>query len=186
MTRFFFYQAVTILVAANSFLAGTKAASADTWQNPFFTSSSRRYKNAVVERVISADTIRLESGEKIKLIGLRAPEIPRRRKAERDKFGFIIEEENPLTSVEEKAFDFVRSLLEGETVRMEFDVQKKSRDLSTFAYVFLIKKKTFVNTEILKQGFAFLQIRPPNTKYAQDLRDAYKEARREKRGLQGE
>jgi endonuclease YncB( thermonuclease family) len=50
----------------------------------------------------------------------------------------------------------------------------------------LLDNELFVNAEILRQGFAFLQIRPPNTKYSKELREAYTEARLEKRGLQGE
>ncbi len=44
----------------------------------------------------------------------------------------------------------------------------------------------FLNAEILRQGFANLSIRPPNMKFAKELREAYREARAEKRGLQGQ
>ncbi len=39
---------------------------------------------------------------------------------------------------------------------------------------------------IRRQGFASLHIRPPNTKYSDQLSAAYREAREEKRGLQGD
>lgn len=176
---------MTLWFLAGMTLTGNKVALGNSLQG-FFSSSSHQYENVLVERVISADTIRLVSGEKIRLIGIRAPEAPRRKTAERDKFGFIIEEDNPLTSVDERAFDFVRSLLEEKFVRLEFDTRKKDSAFATLAYVFMVGDQTFVNAEILRQGFASLRIRPPNTKYADRLREAYQEARREKRGLQGE
>lgn len=156
--------------------------------NPIFGSdASKNYANVRVERVISAGILTLESGEKIRLIGLEAPEAPRRRgNLPSDQFGFPIEEQaNPKTPIEEQAYDFAKNLLEGQYVRLEFDAQAKSEDFRTLAYVFL-KDGTLVNAEILRQGFANLKLTPLNKKYASQLREAYQEARREKRGLQGE
>lgn len=145
------------------------------------------YANVRVERVITADSLTLESGEKIQLIGLDAPAAPRRKgNLPTDEHGFPIEEKaNPQTPIEEQAYDFAKNLLEGQHVRLEFDVQTKSDDFKTLAYVFL-KDGTLVNAEILRQGFANLKLTPLNKKYAKQLREAYQEARREKRGLQGD
>lgn len=160
----------------------------------FLFKDATQYKDVIVEKIRSTDTIVLKgknekNGEVIKLIGLRAPSAPKRKKidVDRDQYGFIKEQNvSPLTPLEEQAYDFVKELLEGEHVRLEFDSNKKSENYSTLAYVFLLDDDTFVNTEILRHGFAHLQIRPPNTKYTKQLREAYKEARSEKRGLQGE
>ena len=152
----------------------------------FSSLANKKYAHVLVEKVISADTIRLESGEKIKLIGLKAPRPPKREKVEMDKNGFIVEPEdsNPSTSVEEDAFNFTKSLIEGKYVRLEFDAQRTTSTLETFAYVYL--DDLFVNAEILKQGFANLQIAAPNLKYSDLFRAAYREARTEKRGLHNE
>jgi micrococcal nuclease len=139
-----------------------------------------------VERVISADTIQLQGGERIKLIGLRAPEIPHLENRERNEFGMVVQQITPLKTIEEKAYAFVHSLLYGEYVRLELDVSTKDEHFRTLAYVFLKKDNTFVNGEIIRHGYAHLSIQPPNTKYVDLLRDAYREARSEKRGLQGE
>jgi len=160
----------------------------------FFFKNATQYQDVIVDGIRSADTILLrgdvgEKGEVLKLIGLRAPEVPKSKKTdlERDQYGFVKKKEvSPLTPIEEQAYDFVKELLEGQHVRIEFDSDKKAENYATYAYVFLLDDNTFVNTEILRQGFAHLQIRPPNTKYAKQLREAYKEARAEKRGLQGE
>lgn len=160
----------------------------------FFFKTDAQYQDVVVQEVISADTIVLQGnvggrGEAIRLIGLSAPQAPRRETVdiERDQYGFTKKKKvSPLTSVEEQAFEFVRELLMGEHVRLEFDTNKKSEDHATLAYVFLLKDNTFVNTEILRHGYAHLHIRPPNKKYDTELREAYREARMEKRGLQGQ
>ena len=164
-----------------------KGVQADLFDGMSFK-SSEQYQKVLVQRVISADTLELETGEKVRLIGIKAPEAPKRRQQDitRDKFGFTIEEKNPLTPIEEQAFDFVRELLEDKFVRLEFDSQKAGDDYVTLAYVFRVEDSLFVNTEILKQGFAALRIRIPNTKYKEELRAAYRESRREKRGLQGD
>lgn len=159
---------------------------AQSTKNPLFGSdASKNYANVRVEKVMTAGTFVLESGEKIRLIGLEAPDAPRRKgNLPTDEHGFPIEEKgDPQTPIEEQAYDFAKNLLEGQYVRLEFDAQSKSDDLKTLAYVFL-KDGTLVNVEILRQGFANLKLTPLNRKYAPRLREAYQEARREKRGLQ--
>ena len=143
------------------------------------------YADVLVEKVISADTFVLESGERISLIGLLSPEPTKKKKVERDKHGFIIEDPDPTKSIEQQALEYTKTLIEGKHLRLEFDEQRKNDDFRTLAYAFL-PNNVFVNAEILRQGFADLRIMPPNTKYAQTLREAYREARKEKRGLQGE
>lgn len=160
----------------------------------FFFKNDARYRDVIVDEVLSADTLRLrgeigDKGEVIKLIGLRAPKPPKKRTVdiERDDLGMAIKKPaTPMTSIEEKAFEFVRELLEGQHVRLEFDAEKMGETGETLSYVFLAGNNLFVNAEIVRQGFAHLSIRPPNTKYDDELREAYKEARDEQRGLQGQ
>jgi len=160
----------------------------------FFFKDAARYQDVIVDEILSTDTVLIRGGvgekrETFKLIGLRALKAPKRKKVDldRDQYGFIKKGEvSPLTPIEDQAYDFVEELLVGQHVRIEFDSNKKAENYATLAYVFLLENNAFVNTEILRQGYAHLQIRPPNTKYAKQLREAYKEARAEKRGLQGE
>jgi micrococcal nuclease len=141
---------------------------------------------AMVEKVLSADTFKLSNGEIIRLIGLKAPSPPPKRIREKDEEGFVIETVDPFTSIEEQAFLFAKTLLEGQTVLLEYDQVSRDENSHTLAYVFLKGEKLFVNAEILRQGMATLHITLPNVKYANLLRAAYREAREEKRGLQGE
>lgn len=149
-----------------------------------------KYSDVVVEKVLSADTIVIRvdnDDQQIKLIGLRAPEALKKKEdpVERDQYGFEVKKYvNPLTTIEEEAFNYVTEFLTGKHVRLEFDVERSAQDFKTPAYVFMKDDGTFVNEDILRHGYADLQIRPPNTKYADKLRAAYKEARDEKRGIQ--
>ncbi len=147
--------------------------------------NSKKYDHVMVKKVLTPEIFILETGEKIALIGMNAPPPPPRKNRERDEHGFIIEDKNPTTSLEQQALDFTKDLLEGKYVRLEFDIEQKNDEYLTLAYAFL-EDKTFINAEIIKQGYANLKITPPNTKYANLLREAYQEARREKRGLQSE
>jgi len=67
-------------------------------------------------------------------------------------------------------------------VYREFDVEKKDRYERLLAYVYL-KDGTFLNAEIVKQGYASLMTYPPNVKYADDFVKLYREARENNRGL---
>lgn len=148
--------------------------------------SDSKYQDVLIERVVSADTILLDTGEKFRLIGLKAPDAPRRRRTEFDNNGNIVIPEAKLeTTIEEAAFAFAVKLLQGKRVRLEFDTDRKDEEFVALAYVFL-KDGTFANAEILRQGYADLKVRPPNLKYDDRLREAYRQARAEKRGLQGD
>jgi endonuclease YncB( thermonuclease family) len=146
----------------------------------------RGYQNVKVSEVYSVDTLILENGVKIRLIGIKSLPKPSRKKVEVDEFGFVVEEISPESPIEDQAFEFVRSLLNGELVDVEFDQQRNDENFYDYGYVFLSKDKTFVNAEILRQGYAFLQLQQPNMKYADILRAAYQEARQELRGLHGQ
>ena len=156
-----------------------------TAQNPTGVSTTAHRARVLAKVIEGADTIVIEGEKKIRLIGLKAPEAPRRAKIEYDKNGQPIEAPVlPENTFEEKAFAFASQLLLGKHVRLEFDDSRVDDDFMTVAYVFLIDKPTFANVEILRYGYADLQLKPPNLKYEDQLRAAYREARQEKRGMQ--
>ena len=103
-------------------------------QNAFeeIMGGKKQDKNIKVIRVIAPDHIQLETGEKVKLIGLRSPYIPPNRKeVKRDENGFVIEEDpTPETTIDQVAISFVKDLLLNKLVRLEFDAQKKDDDFS--------------------------------------------------------
>jgi len=155
-------------------------------KEPLFATPDSDYTHVRVKEVVSADTVYLDNDEKVTLIGLKAPEVPMKKKVEYDQFGFVIEKRTPLQTVEERALAFAKDLLEGKDVRLEFDSQRRGAYKTILAYVYLIDSGLCANEEILRQGYSSLSLTPPNLKYADQFRAAYQEARREQRGIHGE
>ena len=84
----------------------------------------------------------------------------------------------------EEATEANRALVEGKKVRLEYDVQKQDKYGRTLAYVYL-EDGTFVNAELVKQGYAQVATYPPNVKYVDLFQKYQQEAQKEKRGLWG-
>lgn len=123
---------------------------------------------AVVERVIDGDTLVLESGETVRLIGVDAPEIAK--------------DGRPGQPYSQRAKAFVRRLAEGKTVRLERDAQERDRYGRLLAYVYL-PDGSMLNERLLAEGYALQMTIPPNVRYAERLLAAERRARDEKRGL---
>ena len=134
----------------------------------FFYISSSAQELVKVDSVLDGDTFRLESGEKVRLIGIDTPEIHHPRK--------------PVEYYGKEATEFARRMLEGKRVRLELDVQERDQYGRLLAYVFL-EDSTFVNAELVKQGYAQVATYPPDVKYVTLFISLQKEARENKRGL---
>jgi micrococcal nuclease len=139
------------------------------------------YADILVTRVVDGDTLQLESGERVRLIGIDTPEMHESDKLYRDSLRSG-QDARTIKAMGKKAYEFTRSLLEGKRVSLEFDVEKYDRYERLLAYVYL-KDGTFVNAEIVKQGYASLMTFPPNVKYADLFLKLFREARQEGRGL---
>lgn len=139
------------------------------------------YSNILVERAVDGDTLKLGNGERVRLIGIDTPELHVSDKLYRDskRSGQDIA---TIQAMGKRSYEFTRNLVEGKRVRLEFDVEKKDRYGRILAYVYL-QDGTFVNAEIMKQGFASVMTYPPNVKYADLFKDLYREARENNRGL---
>ena len=121
-----------------------------------------------VERVIDGDTFETAGGEDIRFIGVDTPET-----------------KHPEKGVEyygKEASKYTTNQLEGKTVYLEYDVEKKDKYKRILAYVFL-PDGTFFNAKLLHDGYANLLTIPPNVKYVDLFIELAKEARENKRGL---
>ena len=178
---------ITVLFSSGFLMHTTSFA--DLFDSSYRYSSNEDYDEVVVAEVIDPETILLADGQRLKLLGIKSPlsRYKKSRQVERDEYGFVIEPPvDPATPLEERAVDFTKELLEGKKVRIEFDYNKRNDDGAKAGYVFLLDSGKLANAEIVRYGFAELKIRPPNVKYADELREAYQEARKERRGLQGQ
>ena len=146
---------------------------------PFGTRYS--YDDILVTRAVDGDTLVLENGERVRLIGIDTPEMHESSKLDRDsqRSG---QDVRTIIALGKKSYAFTRNLVEGKRVRLEFDVEKRDRYERLLAYVYLLDG-TFVNAEIIKQGYASLMTYPPNVKYVDLFKDLYREARENNRGL---
>ncbi|MFH1363876.1 MAG: thermonuclease family protein [Candidatus Omnitrophota bacterium] len=139
------------------------------------------YDDILVVRAVDGDTLKLENGERVRLIGIDTPEVHESTKLYRDskKSGQDIK---AIQALGKRSSGFTRDLVEGKRVRLEFDVEKRDKYQRLLAYVYL-KDGTFVNAEIVKQGYASLMTYPPNIKYVDTFKELYQEARVNNRGL---
>ena len=150
------------------------------WSIPF-GKRSYDYTNIRVARVVDGDTLKLENGERVRLIGIDTPELHESQKLYRDsqRSG---QDAGTIQALGKRAYAFTKSLVEDKFVALEFDVERHDKYGRLLAYVYL-KDGTFVNAEIVKQGYANLMTIPPNVKYADLFKQLYKEAREQNRGL---
>lgn len=106
--------------------------------------------------------------EKVRLIGIDAPEIGQKPWGQESKRHL----ESILKNTSQK-------------VRMEFDVEKTDQHGRILAYLWTADK-SLINLMMVKNGYAMLYTVPPNVKYAEEFRKAQAEARERGRGIWGE
>jgi len=131
--------------------------------------SPSRTTSAKVTRVVDGDTILLATGERVRYIGMDAPEI-----------GGIAE----FSALGEAAAEHNRRLVQGREVRLEYDVQLRDRYRRLLAYVFV--DTILINARMVSDGFARTLTVPPNLRYSSRILALEREAREQARGLWGD
>jgi micrococcal nuclease len=121
-------------------------------------------------RVVDGDTIVVEINskqEKVRLIGVDTPE--------------TVHPSKPIEYFGKEASQFTKRMAVGKKVRLEYDWQKRDKYKRLLAYVYL-EDGTFLNAEIIKQGYGFAYTRFP-FKYLEEFRKYEKNARENMKGL---
>lgn len=134
-----------------------------------------------VEHVSDGDTLVLENGWKVRLLGIDTPEMADkgRNGTNAHRFGL---DEKIVNQFAAKAKAFLKSKVEGQEVRLEYDWQKTDKYGRHLAYVYRQKDNFFVNAEILRQGYGFVYVYFP-FKESERFRNYAEEARKSRRGL---
>lgn len=146
---------------------------------------SKKKEEALIVKVITANECVIENGKRVKLIGVESVGQPVRQAVKFDDKGHIIPEPvEPTISIQEQALTYAQDLLENKKVSLEYDVDAGDTQGYLYAYVYLPDGR-MANVELLRMGFVKLRIVPPNIKYQDKLRQAYQEAKKEKRGIEG-
>ncbi len=114
-----------------------------------------------VKKVYSGEVVKLQQGKKVKYIGIDTPG--------EGKFFF---EECKIAN---------RKLVAEKDITIEHDVLKEDSAGRLLGYVYV--GDVFVNAQLLKNGYAIVDIVPPNKKYADLFISLQKEARKNRRGI---
>jgi len=120
-------------------------------------------------RAVDGDTIVLDGGERVRLIGVDTPELHHPVK--------------PVQYFAREARDFVQARVARRRVWLEYDQTRHDRYGRTLAYVFL-EDGTLLNLELIERGYGFAYTKFPfRADYMARFRRAESEARRRDRGL---
>jgi micrococcal nuclease len=127
--------------------------------------------------VVDGDTIHVRVGpqlEKVRYIGVNAPEIPHEARGWREGGA--------------QAHAVNRQLVAGHTARLELDLGRRDTHGRLLAYVWVerARKPVMANVEMVRLGFAQVMTIPPNVKYQGLFLRLQREARDAGRGLWGE
>ncbi len=134
-----------------------------------------------VWRVVDGDTLKLESDEVVRLIGLDAPEAFFNRKLYKEsrKTGQKIQDTQAAGKIASK---YLKELLEGRKVRLEFDEKKRDKYGNLLAYVYL-ENGTSVNALLLHKGYATVMSSAPNVRHQEWFQKLQEGARKNSRGF---
>jgi micrococcal nuclease len=144
--------------------------------NNVVSNKNTPYSNSsffTIKKFVDGDTFWINDGSskglKIRLIGVDTPENKARFGKPKEYFG-------------DEASAFTKKMLSGKKVRLEYDIDEFDSFGRTLAYVYL-EDGTFLNEELIKQGFATVMTVQPNSKYADHFYKLQVEARENNRGL---
>lgn len=125
----------------------------------------------LVTRVVDGDTIQIETGQKVRYIGINTPESVDPRRAVQC-FG-------------DEASGYNKKLVAGQKVKLVKDVKDMDKYGRLLRYVYL-PNGDFVNLKLAREGYATVMTIPPNVKYAALFIEAVRKAREAKLGLWSE
>lgn len=125
-------------------------------------------ERARVRSVSDGDTIVLEGGKRVRYLGIDAPE--------------VAHEGQPGEPLGDEAARCNRSLVSGRWVTLEFGGDRQDDYGRLLAYVFL-EDGTLVNSELVRQGLAYLCPKQRPLRQWDRLLDAQLQAMKERRGL---
>lgn len=141
------------------------------------------YSRVSVVRVIDGDTIQIESGEEVRLIGIDCPEVGDSDKLYRQAEQLHMDVRS-VREMAQKAAGFTSTLVYGRQIRLELDAEQYDKYSRLLAYVFL-PDGAMLNELIVRKGYALLLTIPPNVKYQQRFKEALAEAQLNEQGLWG-
>ena len=166
------FSLVLVGCAVSSTVTVTSTASGSP-SRPRVTPAAAPGRTATVTRVVDGDTahVRLRGQDvTIRFIGVDTPE--------------TVAPGQPIECYGPEASRFTTRELTGETVRLEFDVERIDPYGRTLAYIWMPDGSLF-NKTLVRRGFATVATYPPDTKYVGRFEASERAARDTGRGLWG-
>ncbi len=121
-----------------------------------------------VKKVYDGDTVLLEDGRKIRLLGINTPEITHGKR--------------PGEAGGEQAKSWLTNKLLNQPVRLEIGVENTDKFGRTLAHVFNAQNDS-INLQLVALGMASVDIFPPNLAYAEQLTAAERQAESNRLGI---
>ena len=122
-----------------------------------------------VTNVVDGDTIKIETGETVRYIGVDTPE--------------TVHPSKPIQCYGKEASIRNEKLVEGKTIELEKDVSETDKYGRLLRYVWL--DGTLINESLVREGFAKSSTYPPDVKYQDKFIEAQRLAQAEQKGLWG-
>jgi len=123
------------------------------------------FSNIKVKEVLEGDMIIFENDKMLQLIGVDTPETnyTSSKRISDAKITGIPEE--VLDVMGNEATYYLKELIEGKQVRVEFDKKRSNQYDILVGYVFLVDSDIFVNASIIEKGYTYKVHTYPNVKY---------------------
>jgi micrococcal nuclease len=121
-----------------------------------------------VKRVFDGDTLMLEDGRKVRLLGVNTPEVEHRNQ--------------PGQAGGEEAKRWLTGKLQNRKIRLETDAEATDKYGRMLAHVFTDRKE-HINLQLVEQGLAAVNIYPPNLLYVEPLVEAERHAEQARLGI---
>ncbi len=132
-----------------------------------------------VDYVVDGDTVEIEGGERVRLLGMDAPEDKRLRKAKDGKRRLV-----PAQPFFIEAKRLLHNLVAKKRVRIVLGEESVGYYGRTLAYLYL-PDGTDVQQELIRRGYAMVAVYPPNVRHLRDYGKTEAEACRAGRGVWG-
>ncbi len=126
------------------------------------------YSYFKVKKIYDGDTVMLEDGRKIRLLGINTPE--------------VMHKNQNAEAGGETAKRWLTDKLMNQKVRLVTDSERTDKYKRTLAHLFT-EKKEHINVELVALGLAAVNIYPPNLLYVDQLVAAGIQAEQNKRGI---
>jgi micrococcal nuclease len=120
-----------------------------------------------VVNVVDGDTIKIETGETVRYIGIDTPE--------------TVDPRKPVMCYGNEASDKNTELVEGKVVELEKDISETDKYGRLLRYIWL--DGVLINELLVREGYAKSSSYPPDVKYQDRFVEAQRLAREEQKGL---